>query len=80
MARRWDLPMLKTSLTRHGLQYEVRVSNVAQLLAEESKANKEARAKSTKAMDWTSYHDYNEVWTVYLSEPYFKKYRTLIIV
>ena len=60
MARRWDLLNLKNALTRRGMTYSVVVPDVAHWLVKLDRENKMAKAKSTR-MDWTSYHDYEEV-------------------
>ena len=60
MARRWDLLNLKKAITRRGLTYSVIIPDVAHYLAKLDRENKLARAKSTR-MDWSSYHDYDEV-------------------
>lgn len=57
MATAFQLPVLKNLLDHLDIKYRVMVPNVAQLVREDYRA----RANAPKAMDWTSYHDYDEV-------------------
>ncbi|KAK7082274.1 hypothetical protein SK128_016692 [Halocaridina rubra] len=61
MAKAFHIPQLKSTLLKLGLKYEILVSNVAQQVEALHMANEKARAKGTKAMDWTSYHTYDEI-------------------
>ena len=60
MARRWDLPKLKTTLRRLNIDYKVIIPDVAAHLAEMKERHEQARAKSSR-MDWIAYHTYDEV-------------------
>ena len=62
MARRWDLPQLKQTLKRLGLEFSIVIPDVAQHLAEARERTEIARSKSSR-MDWVSYHTYEEVKT-----------------
>lgn len=63
MAQAFSVPVLKKTLEQIGLDFTVQVSDVALLLAKDREANQKARVASGKAMDWTSYHRYDEVGT-----------------
>ncbi|XP_037782742.1 carboxypeptidase B-like [Penaeus monodon] len=67
MAQAFSVPVLKKTLEQIGLDFTVQVSDVALLLAKDREANQKARAASGKAMDWTSYHRYDEI-TAWLEE------------
>ncbi|XP_071538310.1 carboxypeptidase B-like [Panulirus ornatus] len=61
MVRAFQLPQLKKTLSQVGLRYTVKISNVAALLAKERTTQEAARASGSRAMDWTSYHTYQEI-------------------
>ncbi|PYZ99327.1 hypothetical protein A6K26_009850 [Gammaproteobacteria bacterium 2W06] len=61
MAQAFSVPVLKKTLEQIDLDFTIQVSDVALLLAKDREANQKARAASGKAMDWTSYHRYDEI-------------------
>lgn len=61
MVRAFQLPQLKKTLSQVGLRYTVKISNVAALLSKQRAAQEAARANGPRAMDWTSYHTYQEI-------------------
>ncbi|KAK3859816.1 hypothetical protein Pcinc_034096 [Petrolisthes cinctipes] len=63
MATAFQLPSLRMVMDHLNIKYQVMIPNVAKLVREDY----QARAKAPKAMDWTSYHDYDEI-TAWLDE------------
>lgn len=56
MATAQQLPKLAAHFHRSGLKAELRLGDVGRLVEEQKKERSNGRA-----MDWTSYHDYDEV-------------------
>ena len=58
MAAPQQLPKLAAYFESIGLKAQLRLGDVGRLLEEQAK---ERRSLSSRAMDWTSYHTYDEV-------------------
>ncbi|KAG7175044.1 Carboxypeptidase B-like 5 [Homarus americanus] len=61
MAPAFQLPVLKKTLTQVGLKFTTMISDVGGLVAQEKAARDAARASAPGTMDWTSYHEYDEI-------------------
>lgn len=61
MATAFQLPVLKKTLAGLGLDFKVQVSDVSALLKAQQMAQEKARANGPRSMDWTSYHQYDEI-------------------
>lgn len=61
LATAFQLPVLKKTLARLGLDFSVHIGNVGDLLEESRIAQERAEAHRQSSMDWNSYHRYDGI-------------------